>query len=128
MTYRFGAFVFDAATNLLRKNGREIALEPQPARVLGQLLARSGEVVSKEELRRAVWGETHVDVDRGLAYCLSEVRAALGDSGDNPRFVQTLPRRGYRFIAPVQSEEQQQALPTGHLPPANSVSSPRDTV
>ena len=102
MSYRFGAFEFDATANLLRKNGRTTPLEPQPARALALLLTRADEVVSKEDLRRAVWGDdTHVDFDRGLAYCLSQVRAALGDSGDNPRFIQTLPRRGYRFIAPV---------------------------
>ncbi len=106
MTYRFGAFEFDATANLLRKNGRTTALEPQPARGLALLLSRAGEVVSKEELRLGVWGnDTHVDFDRGLAYCLSQIRAALGDSADNPRFVQTLPRRGYRFIAPVQRDD-----------------------
>ncbi|MDO8679275.1 MAG: winged helix-turn-helix domain-containing protein [Acidobacteriota bacterium] len=58
--------------------------------------------MTREELRDAVWGgDTHVDFDRGLAYCLSQIRAALGDSADNPRFVQTLPKRGYKFIAPV---------------------------
>jgi DNA-binding winged helix-turn-helix (wHTH) protein/TolB-like protein len=105
MTYRFGAFEFDATANLLRRNGRTTPLEPQPARALAFLLTRADEVVSKEQMRRAIWGDdTHVDFDRGLAYCLSQVRAALGDSGENPRFVQTLPRRGYRFIAPVQRE------------------------
>jgi DNA-binding winged helix-turn-helix (wHTH) protein/TolB-like protein len=113
MTYRFGAFEFDASTNLLRRNGRTTPLEPQPARALALLLARAGEVVSKDDLRRAVWGEdTHVDFDRGLAYCLSQVRAALGDSGDNPRFLQTLPRRGYRFVAPVHRDGEPQALET----------------
>ena len=69
MTYRFGAFEFDATTNLLRRNGRETPLEPQPARALAQLLQHADQVVSKEDLRRAVWGEdTHVDFDRGLAY------------------------------------------------------------
>jgi TolB-like protein len=61
-------------------------------------------VVTRDELRDAVWGgETHVDFERGLAYCLSQIRAALGDSGENPRFVQTLPKRGYKFLAPVSS-------------------------
>lgn len=105
MTYRFGAFEFDATANLLRRNGRSSAIEPQPGRALALLLLRADEVVTKEELRRAIWGDdTHVDFDRGLAYCLSQVRAALGDSGENPRFLQTLPRRGYRFIAPVQRD------------------------
>ena len=64
-------------------------------------VARAGDVVSREELRDAVWGaDTHVDFDRGIAYCLSQIRTALGDSGDNPRFVQTIPKRGFKFIAP----------------------------
>jgi len=102
MIYRFGVFEFDAATSMLRKNGRAVALEPQPSRALAMLLARAGDIVARDDLKNAVWGaETHVDFDRGLAYCLSQIRAALGDAGDNPRFVQTIPKRGYRFIAPV---------------------------
>ena len=102
MRYRFGTFEFDSDSGQLRKNGREVALEPQPARALARLLAQAGETVPREELRDAVWGQdTHVDFDRGLAYCLSQIRAALGDSGENARFVQTLPRKGYKFIAPM---------------------------
>lgn len=102
MTFRFGTFEFDGSTSELRKNGRVVALEPQPSRALALLLARADEVVSRDELKDVVWGGgTHVDFDRGLAYCLSQIRTALGDSGDNPRFVQTIPKRGYRFIAPV---------------------------
>ena len=102
MLYRFGVFEFETDCGELRKNGRAVALEPQPAKALALLLARGGEIVSREEIRDAVWGSgTHVDFDRGLAYCLSQVRAALGDSADNPRFVQTIPKRGFKFIAPV---------------------------
>jgi DNA-binding winged helix-turn-helix (wHTH) protein/TolB-like protein len=102
---RFGVFEFDAGTGELRKNGRAVALEPQPARALALLVSRAGEVVSRDEFRRAVWGdETHVDFDRGIAYCVSQIRAALGDSGENPRFVQTVPKQGFRFIAPVGPE------------------------
>jgi DNA-binding winged helix-turn-helix (wHTH) protein/TolB-like protein len=100
--YLFGTFRFDDGSLELSRDGRLVRLEPQPARALAALLARAGEVVSREELRAAIWGEhTHVDYDRGLAYCLGQIRTALGDSGDNPRFVQTLPRRGFRFVAPV---------------------------
>lgn len=99
---KFGVFEFDSDSGELRKNGRVVALEPQPARALALLLARAGEIVSREELRDAVWGaDTHVDFDRGIAYCVSQIRSALGDSGENPRFVQTVPRRGFRFIAPA---------------------------
>ncbi len=102
MIYRFGIFEFDAPSGELRKSGRVVALEPQPAKALALLLAAPGEIVAREQLRDAVWGAgTHVDFDRGLAYCLSQIRSALGDSGENPRFVQTLPKKGYKFIAPV---------------------------
>ena len=104
MRHTFGVFEFDSDSGELRKNGRAAALEPQPAKALALLLARAGEVVSRDELRDAVWGsDTHVDYDRGIAYCLSQIRTALGDSGDNPRFVQTIPKRGFKFIAPVAS-------------------------
>jgi DNA-binding winged helix-turn-helix (wHTH) protein len=99
MTYRFGVFEFDGESSELRKNGRVVALEPQPARALARLLEGAGDIVDREALKAAVWGsDTHVDFDRGLAYCLSQIRAALGDSGENPRFVQTIPKRGYKFI------------------------------
>ena len=102
MIYKFGVFEFDDETKELRKNGRVAALEPQPAKALALLLSRAGDVISREELRDAVWGkDTHVDFERGIAYCLSQVRTALGDSGDNPRFIQTIPKRGFRFIAPA---------------------------
>jgi DNA-binding winged helix-turn-helix (wHTH) protein/TolB-like protein len=102
-TYAFGVFEFDVKSGELRRNGRLVALEPQPARALGVLLENAGQIVTREALRAVVWGEdTHVDFDRGLAYVVSQIRAALGDSADNPRFVQTLPRKGYKFLAPVQ--------------------------
>lgn len=104
--YRFGLFEFDADAGELRKDGRLVPLEPQPARVLAALVARPGALVSHDDLKQATWGpETFVDFERGLAYCLSQVRGALGDSARNPRFIETVPRRGYRFIAPVQSPE-----------------------
>jgi DNA-binding winged helix-turn-helix (wHTH) protein/TolB-like protein len=104
MLYAFGIFEFDTETGELRRSGRSVALEPQPARALALLVSRAGDVVLREQLAAHVWGSgTHVDFNRGLAYCVSEIRRALGDSADNPRFVQTLPKRGFRFIAPVQS-------------------------
>ena len=102
MTYIFGVFEFDAVALELRKSGRAVSLEPQPARALSLLLERAGQTVSREDLSAKVWGSsTHVDFDRGLAYCIGQIRAALGDSGDNPRFIQTLPKRGFKFVAPV---------------------------
>jgi len=103
--HRFGIFEFDSDSGELRKNGRVVSLEPQPVRALSVLLRRAGQIVSREEMRDAVWGQdTHVDFDRGLAYCISQVRTALGDSGENPRFVQTVPRRGFKFIAPLSTD------------------------
>lgn len=99
---RFGQFVFDADTGVLSRNGVPVRLQPQPARVLARLVARAGEVVSREELRQQIWGtDTFVDFERGLNFCIAQIRSALGDSADSPRFVETLPKRGYRFIGPV---------------------------
>jgi DNA-binding winged helix-turn-helix (wHTH) protein/TolB-like protein len=111
--YRFGLFDFDPESGELRKAGRLIPLERQPGIVLAALLAQPGTIVTRDELRAAVWGnEVHVDFDRGLAYCLSQIRTALDDTADNPRFVQTLPKRGYRFIAPV--EKPAKPIPAEH--------------
>lgn len=105
MTYTFGVFHLDGASLELTRAGRRVALEPQPARALALLVSRAGDVVSRDEMRQAIWGaETHVDYDRGLAYCIGHVRSALGDSAEQPRFVQTLPKRGFRFLAPVTVE------------------------
>jgi DNA-binding winged helix-turn-helix (wHTH) protein/TolB-like protein len=121
MVFRFGVFEFDESTGELRKQGRVVALEPQPARALARLLAGAGDIVDRDALKTAVWGnDTHVDFDRGLAYCLSQIRAALGDSGENPRFVQTVPRRGYKFIAPVQTDASS-ASGASTVPPPVSV-------
>jgi len=112
MMHRFGVFEFDGDGKELRKNGRTVAIEPQPARALRLLVSRAGELVTREELREVVWGkDTHVDFDRGLAYCVSQIRTALGDSGDNPRFVQTIPKQGFKFIAPVTTADANIAPP-----------------
>jgi DNA-binding winged helix-turn-helix (wHTH) protein/TolB-like protein len=102
MTYRFGVFTFDDRTLTLLRSDRPVPIEPQPARALALLLERAGAIVTRDDLRAHLWdADTHVAFDRGLAYCIGELRAALGDSAENPRFVQTLPRRGFTFIAPV---------------------------
>lgn len=120
--YAFGVFEFDAASGELRRSGRLVALEPQPARALALLLENAGRIVTREALRAVVWGEsTHVDFDRGLAYVVSQIRAALGDTADNPRFVQTLPRKGYKFIAPVHHAPE----PVDASIPPTSVAPPR---
>jgi len=98
---RFGPFEVDLRAGELRKNGTKIRLQQQPFRVLSLLLERHGEVVTREELRRAIWPDAVVDFDEGLDATIYKLRNALADSAENPRFVETLPRRGYRFIAAV---------------------------
>ena len=99
---RFGVFAFDPETLELRRQDRLVRLQPQPARVLARLLDRAGGVVTRAELRDAIWGDhTTVDFDRGLNFCVAEIRRALGDSAASPRFIRTVPKRGYVFIAPV---------------------------
>ena len=100
---RFGAFEVDLVSGELRKNGTRIRLQEQPFRVLAMLLERPGEMVAREELHSKLWpGDTFVDFDHGLNTAVNKLREALGDAAANPRFVQTVARRGYRFIAPVQ--------------------------
>ena len=95
----FGPFVFDSATGSLTKHGAAVKLQPQPARVLSLLVGRAGQLVTRDELKQTVWSEgTHVDFERGLNFCISQIRFALGDSADTPRYIETEPKRGYRFI------------------------------
>jgi DNA-binding winged helix-turn-helix (wHTH) protein/Tfp pilus assembly protein PilF len=101
---RFDPFELDLSTLELRRSGRLVRLQHQPARVLALLARRAGEAVAREEIRREVWGtDTFVDFEHGLNFCIRQVRAALEDDAAAPRFVETLPRRGYRFIAPVET-------------------------
>jgi len=102
---RFGVFEVDERSGELRKQGVRIKLQEQPFHVLAVLLQRPGEVVAREELRSQNWpADTFVDFDNSLNTAINKLREALGDSADNPRFIETLPRRGYRFITPVTSE------------------------
>src|SRR5579863_8909219 len=103
---RFGVFEVDFLTGELRKRGIKIKLQEKPFQILTALLERPGEVVSRDELRSRVWGDhTFVDFERGLNIAVARLRAALGDSADSPRFVETLARRGYRFISQVEGVE-----------------------
>jgi Tol biopolymer transport system component/DNA-binding winged helix-turn-helix (wHTH) protein len=107
---RFGVFEVDPHTGELRKQGLRIKLRDQPFQILLILLAQPGEVVSRDELQKQLWAsDTFVDFDRGLNKAVNHLRDALGDSAENPRFIETLPKRGYRFIAPVDSGH-----PNGH--------------
>jgi DNA-binding winged helix-turn-helix (wHTH) protein len=109
--FRFGTFEADVRAGELRKQGLRIKLQEQPFQVLTVLLRSSGEVVTREELRSQNWpADTFVDFDNSLNTAINKLREALGDSADSPRFIETLPRRGYRFIAPVSSSDRK--MPT----------------
>jgi len=110
--FRFGAFELDAASGELRKSGMPIKLRLQAAQVLLLLAERSGHIVTREEIRERLWSDnTFVDFERGINFCVNQIRAALGDDAENPRYIETLPRRGYRFIAPVTVTSLARALP-----------------
>jgi len=101
--YRFGTFDFDSDTTELRRDGSPVKLQGQPAQVLALLVEHAGELVTRETLQQTVWADgTQVDFERGLNYCIAQVRSALGDSADSPRFIRTVPKKGYQFIAPVE--------------------------
>src|ERR1700726_1149566 len=100
---RFGIFELDLRTGELRKNGLRVRLQQQPFQVLAMLLERPGEVISREELQKRLWpADTFVDFDHGLNKTINKIRDALSDSAESPRFVETIARRGYRFLAEVQ--------------------------
>src|SRR5947209_2061 len=99
--FRFATFEADARSGELRKGGMRLKLSGQPFQVLVLLLEHAGDVVTREQIQQALWpGDTFVDFDHSLNAAINKLRAALGDSGANPRFIETLARRGYRFIAP----------------------------
>jgi len=112
---RFGIFEADLQAGELRKQGLRIKLQEQPFQILALLLERSGQLVTRDELREKLWGtDTFVDFDRGLNKAINRLREALADSADNPRFIETVPKRGYRFISPIEHLETTAVLP---IPP-----------
>jgi DNA-binding winged helix-turn-helix (wHTH) protein len=110
---RFREYLLDPSTGELRsRNGSVVPLEPQPTKVLVELAKRSGSLVTREDLCRATWPDgTHVEFDQGLNYCIRQIRAALGDNARQPEFIETVARRGYRFLPPVE-----QGAPVGRRP------------
>lgn len=100
--FRFGVFEVDLAGELLRRNGRKVILPHQPFQILALLIEHPGEIVTREEIRHSLWGDdTHVDFDHCLNTAVNKLREVLRDSADNPRFIETIPKKGYRFLAPV---------------------------
>ncbi len=109
--FRFGEFEFDVRSGELRRSQSDVGerLPPQPARLLHLLAERGGGIVTRDEIRERLWPDTHVDFDTSLHFCVRQLRVALGDSGGEPRYVQNVPRRGYRLIPEV--------TPVGHHVP-----------
>jgi TolB-like protein/DNA-binding winged helix-turn-helix (wHTH) protein/Flp pilus assembly protein TadD len=115
---RFSGFELNLATAELRRGGIPLKLQPQPAKVLVLLVSRAGEVVTREQLAQEVWGkDTFVDFERGLNFAIRQIRTALGDDADNPRFLETLTKRGYRFIARIEQTAPTRRLSTRHWIP-----------
>jgi DNA-binding winged helix-turn-helix (wHTH) protein/TolB-like protein len=121
-SFGIGEFEFDPATGDVRPTvagGEVVRLAPQPAKLLALLALKDGALLTREEIQREIWPEIHVDFDQSLSFCLHQVRSALGDSGTASRYVETLPRRGYRLLQPVR------ALGAPPLPPAPAARSRR---
>lgn len=130
-TFRFGVFEADTASGELRKAGVRLRLQDQPFQVLAVLLERPGEVVSREELRQKLWpSDTFVDFDHSLNTIVNKLREALGDTASSPRFIETLAKRGYRFLLPVESISNHRSplnttqAAVADSPPAPSVQTP----
>jgi eukaryotic-like serine/threonine-protein kinase len=123
---RFGLFELDPETQQLRRAGLLVRIQPQPFKVLSVLASRAGAIVTRDELREALWGnETFVDFEPGLNYCIRQIRTVLGDDAQTPRYIETIPRRGYRFVFPVEGEtvhphpQSKQNADAGKLPAAS---------
>ena len=121
---RFGVFEVDLVSGEIRKAGVKLKLGGQPFQVLAILLERPGDIFTREELQKRLWPDTFVDVDHNLNTAINKIREALGDLSENPRFVETLPRRGYRFIAPITVDRTAAAAVT-HTPENRSTSVPK---
>ena len=107
---RFGEFELNEQTFELRKNGAPIRIQQQPARVLAFLLNHRGTLVTREQIRLAIWGEdTFVDFEQGLNFCIRQIRLALNDQAEKPSYVETLPRLGYRFVGKMEMGGEGQA-------------------
>jgi len=115
---RFGVFEVDAEARELRKNGLKVRLSEQPFKILTMLLAAPGEVVPREEIRWQLWaGDTFVDYNHGINAAVKKLRRALGDNAETPRYIETVPRRGYRLIVPVETRVEARTTSAGQLRP-----------
>ena len=111
---RFGKFDLLTAAGELRMEGRRVKLQPQPFKLLCLLVRRAGTLVTREEIRQELWGDaTHVDFDQAVNFSVKQVREALRDHSERPLYIETVPRRGYRFIAPVEPQNRTEAPAAG---------------
>ena len=111
---RFGAFELDIEAERLLRNGRNVRLQPQPFRLLCLLVGQAGRVVTREDIRATLWtSDTFVDFEQGVNFAIKQVREALGEDADHPIYIQTIPKRGYKFVAPVEVVRAQ----VGQAPP-----------
>lgn len=114
MMFRFGVFELDTELQQLRRSGRNVRLQPQPYKLLVLLTTQAGRLVTREEIRAALWSvDTHVDYDQGVNFAMKQVREALKEDAEHPIYIETVPKRGYRFIAPVETSDPQNPI----LPP-----------
>jgi len=109
---RFGVFELDLEAEQLSKSGRAVRLQPQPFKLLCLLAAQSGKLVTREEIQGTLWkGDIFVDFEQGVNFAIKQVRDALGEDAERPIYIQTVPRRGYRFLAPVSTASAQSEVP-----------------
>ena len=120
-TYRFGQFELSVDAAELVRNGRRLKLQPQPFRLLTLLTRRAGTLVGRDEIRSELWPDgTFVDFDQSVNFAIKQIRDVLGDSAERPLYIETVPRRGYRFIAPVESGAPEAARPPALQPPGST--------
>ena len=125
VTIAFGVYQLDLAHEELRRLGTPLRMQPQPFKLLVFLASRAGEIVSREDIEKEIWGEdTFVDFERGLNHCVRQVRAVLGDDATAPRYIETVPRRGYRFIAPAKFVDAADPSAAATAQPADSPTGP----
>ncbi len=122
---RFGSYRLDLANEELTRDGQAVKLQPQPLKLLGLLASQHGRVVRREEIREALWhDDTFVDFEHGINYCIRQIRDALGDDAEHPRYVETVPRKGYRFVGSA-IESLEPASPAQSVPGRRAIATLR---
>ena len=118
-TYRFGQFELDVTAGELRRNRSRVRLQPQPFKLLVFLARRAGTLVTRDDIRAELWADgTFVDFDQSVNFAIKQIRDVLGDSAERPLYIETVPRRGYRFIAPIDAAAREEPSAAAAPPPA----------